>query len=191
MEVVDKAIGDLSKEDRAVLKRLAESRNRILEGGVGASTQILTHYGNGTVDAYDTDPKWLERVRDVLFPQVGVRGVCGFHRYETGTTKFSRKYDMVFVDLEWTLRLEFALKAWDRLVPGGILVFHDGKRSKDIGNALHFFAIKYREVQNIEVCPEQSNLIVFTKRDKRIDYTNWHKEEGLTDEQLGIAWLKK
>lgn len=185
----DKAIGDLSKADRRVLTALAGERKRILEGGVGASTQILTHYTEGTVVSYDTDVKWIDRIRSEVFPEVGVVGNCTFKRYEVGSTKIEGRYDLAFVDLEWVLRLEFALKAWPCLVPGGLLVFHDAKRSKDIAQALHFFAVKYREVAHVEICPDDSNFIIFTKRDKRCDNVNWHETEGWTDKQLGIDWL--
>lgn len=183
-----KAIGDLSPADRVRLRELAEASPRILEAGVGASTQILTHYSPGSVLTYDTDPKWVERVRDVLFPQVGVKGRCQFLKYEAGTTKLIGKYDLVFVDLAWELRLEFALKAWPRLVPGGRLVFHDARRTKDMILFSQFLNVNYREIASVDICFQESNLIEFIKREKRIDYENWH--EGLTDEQLGIEWLK-
>lgn len=187
MKVKD-AIGDLSKADKEYLKKLAEIHGRILEGGVGASTQILTNFTKGRVVSYDTNDQWIARIRDTVFPKVGVKGECLFRKYETGTTKLEGKYDMAFVDLEWALRLEFAIKAWDRIVPEGVLVFHDAKRSKDIAQALHFFAIKYREIAAVEVCPNETNLIVFAKRDKRADYDNWHETENMTPAQLGTDW---
>lgn len=185
---LEEVIGDLSKADKEQLKRLAETHSRIMEAGVGASTQILTHFTKGKVTAYDTSKEWLSRIRDTVFPKVGVKGECSFRYYDAGTTKLTGKYDMVFVDIEWVFRLEFALKAWPLIVPGGKLVFHDARRSKDIGNALQFAAVKYRELESVEVCPGESNLILFTKRDKRIDFVNWHESEGMTDEQLGIDW---
>ena len=188
MTVVSRAIGDLSKEDKEYLKGLAETHRRILEGGVGASTQILTHYTEGKVTTYDTSPEWIKRVKLELFPKVGVKGSCKFNRYEVGTTKIEGRYDLAFVDLQWEFRLEFALKAWATLVPGGLLVLHDARRSKDIHNILQLLTIKYRELQSLEICPENSNMAVFTKRDKRCDFIDWHSEEKMTKEQLGIDW---
>lgn len=185
---LEDAIGDLSKADKEHLKRLAETHTRILEAGVGASTQILTHFTKGEVMAYDTSKEWLYRIRDTVFPKVGVIGKCNFRYYDVGTTKLTGRYDLTFVDIEWAFRLEFALKAWPLIVPGGKLVMHDARRSKDIGNALQFAATKYREIEAIEICPNDTNLIVFIKRDKRADFVNWHKEERMSKEQLGIDW---
>lgn len=188
--MVSEAIGDLSKADRSHLAYLAQTHTRILEGGVGASTQILTHLTKGSVVSYDTDPKWIERIRDHVFPKVGVKGKCTFRRYEVGTTRIEGKFDLVFVDLEWSVRFEFAAKAWERLAARGVLVFHDARRTKDISLFMNFWVKNYREIESVEICPEDSNLIVFKKRTERCDYENWHKKEGWTKEQLGIDWLQ-
>lgn len=184
------AIGDLSKEDKEYLTELAKTRVRILEGGVGASTQLLTHYTSGEVVTYDTDPKWISRVRDELFPSVGVEGNCTFLKYHVGQTKIEGKFDLVFVDLEWAFRLEFAMKAWHKLGANGKLIFHDARRSKDISNIIQFVAANYREISMVEICPKGTNMAVLTKSTVRNDYENWQKKEGLTPKQLGIDWLQ-
>lgn len=179
-------IGDLSKQDKKHLKTLAQSHNRIIEGGVGASTQILTHYTAGKVVSYDTDPKWIERIRDVVFTKVKVKGDCEFRLYE-GTVE--GRFDLAFVDIEWSKRLEFAIKAWRLIVPGGKLVFHDARREKDIANVVAFLSERYAEVESVDICPDDTNFAIFTKRDKRCDYVDWHEVEKLTPKQLGVDWL--
>lgn len=185
-----RAIGDLSLGDRAMLRELAIEYSDILEGGVGASTQILTHFTAGTVVSYDTDEKWIERVRDVLFPKMKVEGECEFRLY-TPETEIDGHYDLAFVDLHWPLRLEFAKKAWERLLPAGVLVFHDARRAKDIENFKGFFGSHYFEIEKVDVCPNDSNLILITKRPQPINFVDWHKKEKWTPKQLGIDWLQE
>lgn len=189
MNMVEQAIGDLSSADRRYLAQEAGKHSRILEGGAGASTQILAHYSaSGRIVSYDTDPKWIERVRDVLFPKLGVDGFCEFREYTTEQIVEGR-YDFVFVDLEWRHRFSFATEAWYRLVPGGKLVFHDARRDKDMGLIYAFLKDNYREIDTLTICPDATNMAEFTKRSQRCDYVNWHKTEGWTREQLGVDWL--
>lgn len=179
-------VGDLSKADKKYLQVIAAQHNRIVEGGVGASTQILTHYSKGKVVSYETDPKWIERIRDVVFPKVKVKGECEFRIYDGNV---QGRYDLAFVDLEWSLRYRFAIKSWRLLVPGGKLIFHDARRDKDRQMIAEFLSERYAEVESLEICPYDTNFAVFTKRDKRCDYVNWHEAEKMTPKQLGIEWL--
>lgn len=185
--MIDRAIGDLSTQDRKVLKAMAEKHSAILEVGVGASTQILTHYARGKVVAYDTEQKWIERVRDVLFPKVGVEGECEFRLLDYRVA-ITGKYNFAFIDSAREYRLPAAFEAWKLLVTGGALAFHDTRRDRDIENTFRFLQMVFREVGRIECNYEDSNITIIWKRDKVAKYINWHK--GQTDEELGIEWLK-
>lgn len=185
--MIDKAIGDLSKQDRKVLKAMAEKSRSILEVGVGASTQILTHYARGKVVSYDTDQRWIERIRDVVFPQVGVEGECEFRLLDY-RMNIQGQYDFAFIDCAREYRLPSAFEAWKRITAGGSLSFHDTRRDRDIENTFRFLRSVFREVARIECNYEDSNITIIWKRPKPAKYVNWHK--GQTKEELGIEWLK-
>lgn len=182
-------IGDLSKQDKQVLKHQAETHSRILEVGVGGSTQILTHYTKGAVTAYDTSHEWIDRTK-YNFDKVGVEGKCTFKILGYNMNIHGR-YDFAFIDSARETRLPAAFKAWALLIPGGSVAFHDTRRDRDFDNLLRFIGKMFREVEKVECNVNDSNISIVTKRHKRADYVNWHKVEKMTKEQLGIEWLER
>ncbi len=58
-------IGDLSQQDAQILASYAGSANRILEFGVGASTQIFAQCAppGATLTSVDTSKDWIEKTR--------------------------------------------------------------------------------------------------------------------------------
>lgn len=186
IEMTDMAIGDLSKEDRLLLRDLARLNRNILEVGVGASTQILTHYTPGKVVSYDTDTRWIDRIRDVVFPKVGVDGECEFRQlghdlYMAGA------YDFAFIDCAREYRVPCADNAWTLLDEGGSIAFHDTRRARDMFNVSAFIVNHFPEIGRIECNYKNSNITVVWKRFGYAEFVNWHT--GMTDEQLGIEWL--
>lgn len=179
-----KVIGDLSPQDKEVLYQMASTHNRILEFGVGASTQILTHYTQGNVISYDTSQEWIDRMK-YIFDKVGVKGNCKFvildKKYE-----ISGRFDFVFIDGYWDMRYPFGYHVWPLIIPGGKIAFHDTRRDKDINNTLRFIEHRWAEVESIQCNYLDSNITLIEKRDKRADWKDWHSD--MTDEELGIDW---
>lgn len=73
-------VGDLSRADAVCLAALAGRHRRVLEFGVGASTQIFAQAaGTGvTIVSLDRAAMWIERTRalvDVLAPEAE-SGLC-------------------------------------------------------------------------------------------------------------------
>lgn len=81
--------------------------------------------------------------------------------FEDGT------FDLIFDDGDDGTRLEFALAAWRLLAAGGVFVFHDTRRPRDIGNAFTVAARFYREIGRIDVNPDDTNLTLLHKTEAR------------------------
>ena len=177
-------IGDISQQDAAVLKEMAETHQYILEGGVGASTQVLAHYCSNPIVSYDTSREWIIKTNE-RFKEVGVNGACDF-RILRPSLYLEGSYDFVFVDTEREYRLPFALKAWELLKKRGILAFHDTRRERDQHNVLKFLELKYAEIEAVHANYKNSNITLITKRRTKATYQNWNKVEGRTDKQIGI-----
>lgn len=188
-------IGDLSRNDAVLLKNLAEQADRILEFGVGASTQIFAAYAKGSVTSVDTDPTWIDRTNarlDALAASgVALRPVV-FVPY--ADFEPAGAYDLVFVDGIDELRLEFALKTWDALAPWRSMAFHDTRRTKphgpsktsDIENVATVLARHALEIDHVLVNTLDSNITLVRKRTP-LALEDWNVVEGRTPEQIGIA----
>ncbi|MBK8906617.1 MAG: class I SAM-dependent methyltransferase [Rhodospirillales bacterium] len=164
-------VGDLSRNDAACLAELAGRHRRIIEFGVGASTQIFAQTGGvgATIVSLDRAAVWIERTRvivDLLAPESAVRFVH-FERLSVLDAFQDSAFDLIFDDGDDDLRLEFALAAWRLLAPGGLLVLHDTRRPRDIGNALTVAARFYREIGRIDVNPDDTNLTITHKTEAR------------------------
>lgn len=181
-------VGDISHADAAVLTDLAAGSQRILEYGVGASTQVFAQSaGPGTrIVSLDRDPRWIDRTRvllDELTPGNGVElelfdRLADLDRFEDAS------FDLILDDGEDDLRLEFGLAAWRLLEVGGRFVFHDTRRRRDIGNVLTLTQRFYREIETIHVNASDSNLTIIHKGPEKL-YENWNNTEGRESWQVG------
>ena len=172
-------IGDLSKNDAMVLSVYARDSKRLLEFGVGASTQIFRNYSKRDVTSLETSPEWIERTANNL-KLLEIEGDVNFCDYYTFQPH--GEYDLIFSDGADEFRLEFALKTWDNLSVGGKLIFHDTRRQSDINNVAEFIKQKSSEIEDVAINIGDSNLTVISKR-KKITYENWNEVESKP------AWL--
>lgn len=183
-------IGDVSRADATLLRDLARRSSRILEFGCGASTQIFSAYGRGSVESVDTSDEWIEKTRGNL-SKLGLVA-ARFHRFDEFVALGS--YDLIFVDGLNELRLPFALTVWPHLATGGRMCLHDTRRRKPYGNAMtsdvqHVCMIVERfstEIARVDLNQDDSNTTVILKRAPLL-LVDYNAIERRTPEQLGLA----
>lgn len=184
-------VGDVSREDVQVLADLARSANRILEFGVGASTQVFTQAAplHARIVSLETESLWISKTEAVL-EALGKRSMVEFRRYENWWSMLTpgapAEFDLIFDDGVDELRLEFARKAWPSLKLGGALVFHDTRRRKDARNLFDFCAERQLEIGAVAVNAGSSNLSIVTKKIAQ-PYVDWNKAEGRTKLMMGYG----
>jgi hypothetical protein len=163
-------IGDLSRNDAALLHDLARRAQTILEFGAGASTQIIARAcdANAVITTLETDAEWIEKTRTNL-RRLNITKQVEFVPYkEWVRNPGSRIYK---------LRLEFALRAWPLLRVGGLLLLHDTRRRKDFENVLRFVSKAYLEVASVQFNASSSNLTLITKKTAE-PWEDWNLAEG-------------
>lgn len=176
-------IGDLSRRDAELLRDLAQHARRILEFGVGASTQIFAVYGRGTVDSVETEPAWIAKtVRNIAALRMPVAPV-EFHAYET--FKPAGEYDLIFVDGRQDLRLPFAHLTWPALARGGVMAFHDTRRGKDVRNVCAVIEHWSSAVETVTLNARCSHTTTIQKR-AALPFEDYNALEGRTLAQLGL-----
>lgn len=183
-------VGDLSREDAQLLARLARESSRILEFGVGGSTQIFAQAApaHARIVSLETEALWISKTEAVL-EALGRRSMVEFRRYANWAGAISTgpaEYDLIFDDGIADLRLEFARKAWPCLKIGGALLFHDTRRRTDARNLFDFCAEHYLEVESVAVNAGSSNLSVVRKKIAQ-PYVDWNKAEGRTKPMMGYG----
>jgi predicted O-methyltransferase YrrM len=184
-------IGDLSRRDAELLRVLAVKADRILEFGAGASTQIFAAYGRGTVETVETDLEWIEKTHR-NFLAIGIERTITFHIWQAFVPV--GPYSLIFVDGIDELRREFAFKTWPTLAIGGVMCFHDTRRTaphgasktSDIQNALAIAETFSPEVDRVVLNQADSNITVVTKRAPLL-LEDWNAIEGRTAAMIGIA----
>jgi predicted O-methyltransferase YrrM len=181
-------VGDLSRADAKLLAGLAAEAERILEYGVGASTQILAQAAapGAEILGLDTEDYWIDRTRkllDALAPGHGVR-LRRFERLTELDNLATGSYDLIFDDGHEDLRLEFGLASWRLLIKGGRFVLHDTRRRGDVGNVLFLAARYFREIERIDLNPAGSNLSILHKCARK-PYVDWNKQEDRNTWELG------
>ncbi|MGH6742366.1 MAG: class I SAM-dependent methyltransferase [Bradyrhizobium sp.] len=184
-------IGDVSREDAALLRSIAERSSRILEFGCGASTQIFRAYGAGSVESVETDPAWIEKTHRNL-RALGLDQPVTVHLYQTFEP--AGQYDLIFVDGIDERRQEFALLTWPALTVGGAMCFHDTRRTKphgpsptsDVQNVCALIERHSPEIETVFVNRNNSNTTVVMKRAPLL-YEDWMQTEDRTPAQMGIA----
>jgi predicted O-methyltransferase YrrM len=181
-------VGDLSGADADLLARLARDAERILEYGVGASTQIFAQAAarRTNILSLDTEDYWIDRTREILdelVPGHGVR-LQRFERLTALDDLADGSFDLVFDDGHEDLRLEFGLASWRLLRTGGKLVLHDTRRRGDVGNVLLLAARFFREIERIDLNPGGSGLSIFHKCARK-PYIDWNKQEDRAAWEMG------
>ncbi len=180
-----------SSGKRAVrlLAGLVREASRVLEYGVGASTQIFAQAAAPGVEIHslDTEDYWiLHRTRvllDELAPGHGVR-LRRFERFTELDDLVDGSFDLIFDDGHEDMRLEFGLASWRWLRMGGRFVLHDTRRRGDVGNVLFLAARFFREIERIDLNPAGSNLSILHKCAPK-PYVDWNKREDRAGWQIG------
>lgn len=175
-----KFIGDLSCQDALLLERYARKADSILEFGVGGSTQIIAQsLGTKAVfTSIDTDPAWIVRTQDAL-QKLDVAARCNFTLYENWQPV--GQYDLVFDDGADELRASFATQAFQSLSIGGVILFHDTRRYRDVRNVLNLIDRFFEEIDEVrfnEAVDGVSSNITVVRKKKREPYVDWNIAEG-------------
>jgi predicted O-methyltransferase YrrM len=176
-----KYIGDLSKQDAALLARYASNAKAVLEFGAGGSTQIIAQSlpDGASFVSLDTDPRWIATTRENL-RRLGVDDRCQLRSYEEWTPGAGR-FDLIFDDGAGRLRRDFALRSFPLLKIGGALLFHDTRRLPDVRNVLATVETFFEEIEhvhlNARVDGASSNITVVRKKTREA-YVNWNVAEG-------------
>lgn len=178
-----KFIGDLSLQDADIICYLADNYGRVLEFGVGGSTQLFAQgHGIGRLVCVETDPAWTALTKERL-GMLDINVQPKFHSYEDLSLILpNEKFDVIFVDGVDHLRLEFACKAWDSLLPGGIMLFHDTRRAQDFKNVAWVAQLHFDEIEAIEINRpgsdhKPSNMTLIYKNNAPVKYENWNYTE--------------
>ncbi len=157
-----KWVGALSLEDADVLANMSKDKIKILEFGPGGSTMIFSQCINreGSVVSVETKPIWVEELKnrlDLIEEKSRVDLVLYNDFFQQKIA--DETFDLIFVDGERTLREQFALKTWNLLKNGGVMVFHDTKRKQYRKSLLPLIFNKFLEIENITLNIKASNGI--------------------------------
>lgn len=178
-----KYIGDLSNRDAALLERYASNANAVLEFGVGGSTQIIAQAlsPQASFTSLDTDPKWIEITRGHL-SRLGVDDRCQIYPYESWMADPSPvSFDLIFNDGLNTLRRDFALWTFPLLAIGGVMLFHDTRRSRDVRYVLDVVETFFEEVEHVHMNERfqgVSSNITAVRKKTREPYVDWNLVES-------------
>ena len=180
-------IGDISREDAALLARIAAGARRILEFGAGASTQVLAQVAQAGAEivTVETKPAWVERTRE-NFRRLGISREVRFVPYRGFWRAVEGPFDLVFDDGVDRLRAHFAERAWPMLAVGGCMLFHDTRRPRDARVALRQVERVFLEVASVQLNPEGTNLTVVRKQAPQ-KYVDWNVAEGRERWEYGHA----
>jgi predicted O-methyltransferase YrrM len=177
-----KFIGDLSLQDADVLCSYGRQAKRILEFGVGGSTQLFAQCKPSLFYSVETDQEWigLTRKRLDLIPDKTNPVFFLYNNLPEITN--GQKYDLIFVDGVDDKRLDFAIKTWNSLDVGGVMIFHDTKRPQDFKNAAWVAQLYFNEISRMYINAtasngKSSNLTVLVKKAHE-PYVNWNYEEN-------------
>lgn len=167
-------VGDLSVQDAKILAYLGKHAPRILEFGVGGSTQIFAQCQPEQLVSVETDPAWVARTQDNLQRIDGEWTQPKFVPYDLFD---GGEFDLIFVDGVPDKRLEFAMRAWPMLAVDGCMVFHDTRRFEYFREAAWVMQSFFNAVGNVSVNTGNSNLTVIEKI-RPLMYENWNDTEN-------------
>ena len=183
-------IGDLSKQDVAVLIKYTQKASNILEFGVGGSTQLVCKNKNKSAKfiSVDTLQVWI----DITLKNLQLLSIdpdVTFFLYDTWEQSIEgMTFDLIFDDGFEDLRIDFALKAWRYLNVGGSLLIHDTRTIKCVRYVELMLDNYYLEIYLLLVNTNNSNITVINK--KAIEpYSNWNIDENKQPWNLDILVL--
>lgn len=169
-------VGDLSNQDARDLAALGGVSARILEFGVGGSTQIFAQCEPVKLVCVETDPEWVAKTQSNLNLISHDKWTAPeFVPYDL--FKVEGYFDLIFVDGVPDKRLEFAMKAWPLLNSGGYMVFHDTRRFEYFREAAWVTQSFFGEIRNVCINLDESNLTIIEKG-PLLTYENWNYTEG-------------
>lgn len=180
-------LGDLSKEDALILCEYGKTASRVLEFGVGGSTQIFAQVAKEDTEiiSVDTSHQWIETTQANL-KEMGIHRCVHFFSYNE---KIEGSFDLIFVDGHKQHRCNFARLYWQQLEVGGFMLFHDTRRTEDINNPLTIIHENQHEVEYALINVNSSNITVLKKKQEE-PYVNWNKKEGKEPWQYGKSFDK-
>jgi predicted O-methyltransferase YrrM len=180
-------IGDLSKQDVETLIEYSQDSKRILEFGVGGSTQVLAQCATGKTEiiSIDTDTGWIEKTKS-NFKLLNIEKEVSFVDYNSWKEFAQGTFDFIFDDGVDYLRLPFALESWDKLEIGGFILFHDTRRQSDMRNVMELVTARHNEVDYV-ICNVNGSNITVVKKKALEPYVNWNIVEGREDWEWGYG----
>jgi hypothetical protein len=169
-------IGDISKYDAFLLKKIVEGDNikNILEFGCGASTQVIAAYTKAKFASIDTSKKWINKTINNI-KLLEINNMPLFYKYNNFDFSNSN-YDFVFDDGIDYLREPFAYKIWSKINVAGILAFHDTRRNNDMAIVINFIINNITEIEAVVFNCNQSNISLVYKGIVK-PYYDWQTEE--------------
>lgn len=167
-------IGDISKQDAKLLADHAFYADRILEFGVGASTQVLRANSRGEMISVETSPEWIEKTKE-NFKLLGINKTVDFRDYYT--FKPDGVYDLIFDDGATEFRLPFAQLVWENLAIGGYFLLHDTRTDREVKVVSELVKLYSPEIEIIFMNKDHSNITVIKKKDSEF-YSNWNLDEN-------------
>lgn len=176
-----KFIGDLSLQDADVLCCYGRQARRILEFGVGGSTQLFAQCKPELLYSVETDPEWVGLTRKRL-DLISDKTNPVFFLYNSVDQIIKEPiYDLIFVDGVDDMRLDFAIKTWNALKVGGVMLFHDTRRPQDFKNAAWVAQLFFNEISRMYInMPASngvsSNITILVKKQFE-PYVNWNYAE--------------
>lgn len=177
-----KFLGDLSLEDADLLVHYGKRSPRILEFGVGGSTQIFAQCNPHILISVDTSADWVSRTQDRL-DMIEVKTDPVFYPYDDFLNMENKPmFDLILVDGIDTLRRDFAEKTWHLLSEHGVMIFHDTRRAQDFLNVAWVAHLFHNEISEIKVNEhasngKSSNITVIYKKTLE-PYVNWNLTEN-------------
>lgn len=173
MQTKIKFLGDLSIQDAKILVEYGSKSKKILEFGVGGSTQIFSQCKPELLVSVETSQYWIDITKTRLSKLTDIVSPV-FVNYDEHPKD---KYDLIFVDGVDDLRKEFAINTWELLNVNGVMIFHDTRRFADFSNATWVAQLHWNEITKIDVNFNDSNMTIIHKKEHQ-PYVNWQEAEN-------------
>jgi len=168
-------IGDLSTQDVEIIKDYSSKAKRILEFGVGGSTQIMAQIAPTSTEiiSVDSSPAWINKTKE-LMKLLKIDRQVEFHLYKSWNKEIKGKFDLIFNDGQPALRASFLKDSWDMLDVGGYMLFHDTRMPEYFKNVYVLFENPFlNDIEDMYFNQKDSNITVIKKK-IRTRYKNWN-----------------
>lgn len=183
-----KYIGDISSRDAALLEFFASKSSRILEFGMGASTQVIAQalQPGAHLFSVETEPSWIARTAGNLAALGVDPAVYTLLPYTDWLSAVPQMVDMIFVDGVDNLRPVFGRSAWHLLSVGGIIMYHDTRRVNDLRTCIELLMEHHNEIGDTFINLDGSNLSGFQRKHPE-PYRDWNVDEDRAAWQTGAV----